>query len=102
MYVLYLRDLAYRIPYTMRVPVHTVWMSVHTVWVYVVPCFHVLSPVRGVFSCCFFFLFCLVVVCLSQIIQRVPSVHLTQVCQGRYPVSALVISCCSLLVILHY
>ena len=53
MYVLYLRDLAYRIPYTMRVPVHTVWMSVHTVWVYVVPCFHVLSPVRGVFSCCF-------------------------------------------------
>ena len=52
--VLYLRDLAYRIPYTVCVPVHTVWMSVHTVQVYVVPCIHVLSPVRGVFSCCFF------------------------------------------------
>ena len=53
MYVLYLRDLAYRIPYTVGVPVHTVWMSVHTVRVYVVTCIHVLSPVRGVFSCCF-------------------------------------------------
>ena len=29
------------------------------------------------------FVFCLVVVCLSQIIQQVPSVHFT-VCQGRY------------------